>query len=395
MNLKSLTLIAPLFVIFLSGKAQPLEIEWEKKMGTSGADMFIDILEDNTGGFTVLGASKSKTDRTRDFWLVHFEMNGDTLWTKIMGSESQDYPFSLAQLTDNGYVLVGKSEQDGSSRALVIKTDENGNEIWQKKIGDDAYTCADNVIALDDGCFVVSGSKLSGENNEMIWLIKFDSAGNTVWERLVEEGSMFSVRSLKKLPDGGFVLAGKVAEQNISDSELMVVRFTGEGEIIWEYKSDLKGKNVWPECICCSPDSNFVVIGWHGTCMNDINSENPVFDYDLYISKISQKGKLIWSRKIDSEGSEGGNAVAVRTDGKILMAGKKETSFLGNIGPWIVLSDDKGEKISELVMPFVFSDDQAAEIINSSDGGFVVIGPGKIDYANTRSDGWIKKFKAF
>lgn len=104
---------------------------------------------------------------------------------------------------------------------------------------------------------------------------------------------------------------------------------------------------------------------------------------------------MIWTKNIDSEGSEGGSAVVVRPDGNILMAGKKETSFLGKIGPWLVLTNEKGEKLDEHLLPFKFNIDQAADIINSSDGGFVVIGPGAIDRKYGRSDGWIKKFKAF
>ncbi|HKI87929.1 MAG TPA: hypothetical protein VKA38_02805, partial [Draconibacterium sp.] len=100
-------------------------------------------------------------------------------------------------------------------------------------------------------------------------------------------------------------------------------------------------------------------------------------------------------KNIDSEGSEGGNAVVIRPDGKILIGGKKETSFMGRIGPWLLLADEKGTVLSELVLPFSFKGDQAAVIINTSDGGFVVIGPGQVSPDESRSDGWIKKFKAF
>ena len=82
----------------------------------------------------------------------------------------------------------------------------------------------------------------------------------------------------------------------------------------------------------------------------------------------------------------------VRADGKILLAGKKETSFLGKVGPWLLLSNENGEVLDDLLLPFKFNKDQAAGIINTSDGGFVVIGPGEIDLDYTRSDGWIRKY---
>ena len=198
---------------------------------------------------------------------------------------------------------------------------------------------------------------------------------------------------MKKLPDGGFVMAARVSPNGNQDSDLWLFRFDNTGEKLWDKKVESPGINVWPECVCCSPDKNIMVVGWYGTCMNDINYENPIFDYDLYLAKISPEGKVIWTKNIDSEGSEGGNAIAVRPDGKILLAGKKETSFLGRVGSWVLLTDQDGVILNEVVIPNNFHNDKVAAIINASDGGFVIFGPGEIEEKQRNADGWIKKFK--
>jgi hypothetical protein len=337
---------------------------------------------------------KNKVDQ--DFWLVRFNTNGDILWMKVLGTQSQDYPSSMAQLPDGSYVLAGKTETDSKNyQAYIVKTDGKGNVLWQKNIGNEQYKDIENVIATGNSEIIISGIKTTASDVDNIWIAKLNSEGEMLWEKLLDDNRMACSQSLKHLPDGSFVLAGSVKDKNIPDANLMVMRFSSSGERIWMYEQESVGKNVWPECICCSPDSNFIVVGWHGACMNDITSEYPVFDYDLFVAKISQEGKLVWTRNIDSEGSEGGNAVAVRADGKILMAGKKETSFLGKVGPWLLLSDEKGNVIDEALLPFKFNKDQAVQIVNSSDGGFVVIGPGQVEQDYNRSDGWIKKFKAF
>jgi hypothetical protein len=111
------------------------------------------------------------------------------------------------------------------------------------------------------------------------------------------------------------------------------------------------------------------------------------------LCKVSPQGKLLWTKNIDSEGNEGGNSVTLRPDGKILIAGKKETSFTGKVGPWLLLADKDGKIISQYVLKYKFNNDQGARIINTSDGGFVVVGPGLMDPANNRSNGWIVRFK--
>jgi hypothetical protein len=389
---------AAIVFIFLQTSAlgQNWEIEWEKKMGTQNMDVFTDVIQNDEGGFTVIGTTFPEGKQDIDFWLVKFGADGELVWSKTMGTGNNDFPLSLEQCGDGGYILTGKTQVgDNLFKAFLLKTEKDGNEQWQKVLEDPGWVSATNVIVTNDENFVVSGEKITGDANKNIGLAKFSGDGEMMWEKSFGENKLASPGSLKKLPNGGFALAGQISEKGSKDSDLWIFRFDKNGEKMWDTQINSPGIIIWPECICCSPDSNIVAVGWYGTCMNDINSADPIFDFDLFITQISSKGKFLWTKNIDSEGSEGGNAVVVRPDGKILLAGKKETSFLGRIGPWLLLTDEKGTVLSELVLPFNFNGDQAAGIINTSDGGFVVIGPGKIDLDKTRSDGWIKKFKAF
>lgn len=396
MNLKLIVLAAAFTASSLYGFGQMWQIEWEKQMGNSKMNMFANVVEDINGGFTVLGATQTNGRKDQDFWLVRFNATGDTLWTKTFGTPNNDFPLRLAQFHDGGYILAGKIlDEDNKFQAYIIKTDNLGNEIWQRSIGGQKTSCVTDVIAMDDGSFVVSGTIDMEDNHKNIWLASFDMDAKLVWEKSFGGLKTANSKSLKRLPGGGFIMAGQISENKIPDSDLWLFRFDKQGNKIWDKRINTPKTNVWPECICCSPDSNIVVIGWYGTCMNDITSEDPIFDYDIFLAKITPQGKIIWTKNIDSEGSEGGNAVVVRPDGKILLAGKKETSFLGKIGSWLLLLDVSGTILNELVLPFKFNGDQAVDIINTSDGGFVVIGPGQLDLKFTRSVGWIKKFKAF
>ena len=173
-----------------------------------------------------------------------------------------------------------------------------------------------SVIVFDDQTFNICGTKISTEGNSNIWVAKFSAEGDLVWEKTYGENKNAQAESMRKLPDNGFVIAGKISDKSVQDADLWLFRFDSNGEKMWDKRMNSPGVNVLPECVCCSPDNNLVVAGWYGTCMNDINSENPIFDYDLFLAKISPEGKEIWTKNIDSEGSEGGNAIVVRPDGK-------------------------------------------------------------------------------
>ena len=388
--------IVLLLLGYFSGTGQNWEIQWENKLGSSKMDMFKTVIEVENGEFVVLGSTCPEGRSDSDFWLMRFDSAGKLLWERTMGTEHNDIPESLARFSDGGFILAGKNYTDkDNTQAFLLKTDSTGTEVWQKMLTDTNCKSADNVIVLEDDCIVVSGIIEPNGNDKNIWLAKFSDEGELIWEKTFGEKSDAGPGSLKVLPDGSIALAGQVSQPGRADSDLWIFRFNNEGEKIWDTQVKTPGIKVWPECICCSPDSNLVAVGWYGTCMNDINSAEPIFDFDLFVTKMTPAGKVLYTRNIDSEGSEGGNAVVIRPDGKILLAGIKETSFLGRIGPWLLLTDEQGKVLSELVLPFTFRGDQASGIINTSDGGFVVVGPGLINPEITRSDGWIKKFKAF
>lgn len=389
------------FFVFLffaghSGFSQTLNIDWEKRVNKTGADVFSNVIEDSDGGYTVVGYTHQSERGDLDFWVVRFSANGTLIDEKTFGTENDDIPSDVSRFSTGECIIVGKSVSDASGDIpLFIKIDSVGNEIWKESPNVESISVK-NVITTSDGGFISYGTQKLAVDNEKMWLAKFDGEGELLWEKKFGENGFNQAESMKKLPDEGFVIAGRTLKNNnVPDGDLWMARFDSEGNKMWDKIFESENINVLPECICCGPDNNFLVVGWHGTCMNDINAENPIFDYDLFLSKISSEGDVIWSKNIDSEGSEGGNAIVVRPDGKIIVAGRKETSFLGRVGSWLLLTDQQGIVSEEAVYPFNFGDDQAAEIINSSDGGFVLIGPGIIDSNHGSSDGWIKKFKAF
>lgn len=396
MNFKIFNICFVFTLFHFLGIGQNFEIDWEKRLVSKNFDLFSNLIENKDGGVTIIGAVYPEGKLDQDFWLVKYDAQGEEIWSKTYGTVFNEIPLDFAQFNEGDYILVGKSiDEENGCQSFFVKTDGNGNEIWQHKIEGSEKNTIQNVIAMDDRTFIVSGSKISENDIENIWLAKYNEEGEMLWEKTFGDSKISSAESMKKLPNGDIVIAARIIENGILDSDLWLFRFDGEGEKLWDKHLKSPEINIWPECVCCCPDKNIVVAGWYGTCMNDITSEDPIFDYDLFLAKISPEGKVIWTKNIDSEGSEGGNAIVVRPDGNILVAGKKETSFLGRVGKWILLTDQEGTMINELVIPFNFNNDQVANIINSSDGGFVIVGPGEIDRNYKVSDGWVKKFKAF
>ncbi|MCY1721097.1 hypothetical protein OU798_12135 [Prolixibacteraceae bacterium Z1-6] len=395
-NLKTTYLLLLIFLAALSATSvcQPTNISWQKYSQIYGVDFFTDVIEDTNTGYTVAGARKVKS-KSLEYWILRYNTNGDTIWTKTLGTENKDIPKRIAQLGDKSYILVGSSEKENTNTPFLVKIDENGSELWQKQFTIDEYLSVEDIVALDEGNCVIVGGKGSDPANTKLWMAAMNGKGEIVWEKTFMDNLNGCIKSIKKLPVGGFALTGSVAEPGKNDCDILAFRTDEEGKEEWFSWIKTPGQKAWPACICCSPDSCFMVVGWKGKCLNDINSENPVFDFDMVLNKISCHGEILWTKGFDREGSEGGNGVTIRPDGNFIVAGIKATSFLGKVGPWLLHVDADGNELDEKLLQLHFNNDQASKVINTLDGGFVVIGPGIQEEDNTRSDGWIMKFSSF
>ena len=108
--------------------AQIPEPQWQKQSGARGCDFYTDIIEDANKGYAVAGAIKV-AGHSFDFQLIRFAENGDTLWTKTIGTEKKEIPKRLTQLTDKSYVLLGTSFEDEKQSCLLVRLDENGTTV--------------------------------------------------------------------------------------------------------------------------------------------------------------------------------------------------------------------------------------------------------------------------
>lgn len=98
---------------------------WTKTFGGEDTDeigMSIDVTSD--GGF-IVGGYRQLDKRSRyDFWALRFDANGDTMWTKTVGTEENDILYSIAATDDGGYIMCGDTEEERGTYKydmLVIK----------------------------------------------------------------------------------------------------------------------------------------------------------------------------------------------------------------------------------------------------------------------------------
>ena len=105
---------------------------------------------------------------------VRFDKLGNVVWAKTLGGVSEDWSTSIAATGDGNYVVTGNHysfAMFGGRDLWVMKFDIDGNMIWQRTVGSSVEDYGTGVDGTPDG-----GAIVTGYGNEA-WLIKISRDG--------------------------------------------------------------------------------------------------------------------------------------------------------------------------------------------------------------------------
>jgi hypothetical protein len=102
---------------------------WDRTFGGTSEDWANSIIQGKNGNYIVSGWTKSICTGKTDVWIVKLDKRGNLVWDKTFGGSENDEAHSIIQNDDGGYAVVGwtKSKGTGNADVWVIKLDENGN----------------------------------------------------------------------------------------------------------------------------------------------------------------------------------------------------------------------------------------------------------------------------
>jgi len=128
------------------------DIEWQRCLGGSGADVAYFIQQTSDSGFIIAGWSSSNDGDVSgnhggiDYWVVKLDFVGNIEWQRCLGGSGADIAYSIQQTIDGGFIVAGYTESNdgdvsgnhGSADYWIIKLSHdvgiNKNETASKKL---------------------------------------------------------------------------------------------------------------------------------------------------------------------------------------------------------------------------------------------------------------------
>ena len=142
-----------------------------------------------------------------DLLLVHLSSDGHLLGQKMFGGWGPDWGTCVEATPDGGCIVTGQTTSfgDGGLDAWIIKLTADGSLQWQKTYGGAPENWLYSIRPTSDGGYIAAGDK--GDSNLVRldgWLMKLDSQGGVLWERLFGGQAQNAFYGVQATPDGGF-----------------------------------------------------------------------------------------------------------------------------------------------------------------------------------------------
>ena len=391
-------------------------VQWTKTIGGSFNDEAYSIIQSSDGGYAVAGRTSSFGAGDYDFYVVKLAPDGTLgchdsfqspstnsggveasptppssyvsplssfvspvsyslattdialcipTFAERIGGSSDDFAYSIIQSSDGGYVVAGYTLSFGAGDydMYVVKLYSDGSIQWTKTMGGSLTDEARSIIQSSDGGFAVAGNTQSfGAGGADIYVVKLDSGGNVLWTKTIGGSADDEARSIIQSSDGGFVVAGWTQSFGAGGYDMYIVKIDGSGNVAWTKTIGGTG-NDYAYSIIQDLDRNYVVVGWS----NSFGSNN-----DIYVVKLDSAGNVVWTKTIGGSGDDGANSIIQSSDGAYVIAGHTN-SFSSSYDFYVVKIDSSGNVLWTKTIGGG-SYDQALSIIQSSDGGYIVVG---------------------
>lgn len=274
--------------------------------------------------------------------------------------------------------------------SLLIGCDTESNvdprfeNYFVKYYGEEGNQTGVDVKVLSDG-FIILGNSTSADGNQDIVLVKADHLGNQQWINSFGGSNNESAAAMEVDASGNFIIAATV-NTTASDRDVMILKVAPDGTQIDSAIFGSVGKDDVANDILVTQNGDYILTGY--TTNVDTSKPGHLASTDLQdiysvrtTSGLEQLLPAAWRRVYGFPGVDRGVGLMQKPDGSFLFFGttdKPPTSNSQQAGLNMFLfpaaADGIAVSTAELQLFGTLSNETASKIIETSEGGFVMLG---------------------
>ncbi len=346
-------LCAVVLTAVLAGSASAtatFERRWQWYQETIGRGVELDQDE----GYVVSGGTWIEGSRY-GIILLRVDSLGDTTWVRHIPDTDPDGGF-VCGLPDGGSVVLGTIN---SRHIFAERRDRLGDSVWSH-VSETRGLVSAIIPTLDTGCLAVGRLP---DTIADFGIIKLGPDGNQDWARYYEEPRVNEswAHGASRTHDRGYVLCGDCTDY--VESYVRMVRTDSAGITLW---NRLYRGSVGPglRAVCQTTDNGFLAVGKEFDTID--------FRVVLYVMRTDSAGDVVWTKSFAPDGASTQARAMTRTDdGGYMVAG--EIRWRDSTRVWLVKFDENGDTLWTSVLGGP-EDETANDVEQTEDLGYVIAG---------------------
>jgi Secretion system C-terminal sorting domain len=370
---------------------------WDKRFGGYKEEYLYFALNSSNGTFLLVGGSGSPVsgDVTNinwtgvndgGLWIIKIDSLGNKIWDKGYKVINDSYLLNVISTNDNGYLIAFTSRAGagglktdscrGDYDYWIVKLDSSGNKQWDKTYGGTKEDYIGSVAQSSDGGYLLGGgsvspiggektSDISGfQNRSDMWLIKVDSIGNKIWDKVYGGSLDDGIQSIKETSDGNYLLFGgssSPADGNktalCKDTLLFplgdywIVKIDSGGNKIWDKSyGGFSEENIAYGNFEIDQNNGFIMSGVSYSNAGADKSENNLItgvNFQPWVVKADSLGNKLWDKTVNLDFLFGGysgrnynlkicskNCFVLQTSNNGKIIGEKSQHCWDTVGPF-------------------------------------------------------------
>ena len=352
-----------------------------------------DLLVEGDGRIVILSSSDIELDDAefKRIKVRQLDFRGNLLWESTFPSieldtELPNYIASSIIKHNDGYLIIGSSiNSETNNNMLLLKIDQAGNEVSNIEFSlDNSETSLDGIDAVINSSGELKVTALRGTDTQNLWIGTFDPNFNNI-------------------PDCSFSFSSAGTDTNLIQGTYS----EDNDDIVYSISTLVNKPNSRlvrvPSCQPTQLTGPLISTGSNNVAAYEINqlttslngyamvgTTDKSGNGDIFLARTDSYGVLQDSEPIvfesinnfELDGDEEGFGIFQTADGGFLIGGSSESNTEGGSDIILIKTDFKGN-----VQWFRFygdqNDEQASEIGQAPDGGYLILGDTEFGGINT------------
>jgi Ca2+-binding RTX toxin-like protein len=330
--------------------AKNYKVAWDKKLTSlTGSDSFNELLLDTSGNVVMAGSTSSilpgqVSQGDWDAFVVKYNANGTLLWTRQFGSTGYD-SINRTLLDNSGNVIVGGVTNgalpgqiyQGGQDAFIAKYDANGTALWTRQFGSAVYDNVSSTVLDASGNVIVSGNTsgaLPGQihqGSDDVFVAKYDTNGTLLWSNQLGGSAYEYVTETIVNANSDVIVSGltygALPGQTNTDgfSDIFIAKYSSTGSLLWSRQLDSTGSQTHGKTLIDTNGDLVVSGGTYGSLFGQVNQG----DYDGLVTRYNTDGTLLWTRQFGTTGYDDVVQTLLDSSGNTVVSGTTSGAFAG------------------------------------------------------------------